>query len=105
MISLASPDALYPLVRESISGALDFMIRRAIVETAIEFCRESQLVQDTVGPVSVAAGDSVLLVPADQPYQGRQLIRVFGEQITYYPAARNVLETDLCKCVGWVRYS
>ncbi|HCT4952808.1 TPA: hypothetical protein OTY99_002443 [Citrobacter freundii] len=81
MISLASPDSLYPLVRESISGALDFMIRRAIVETAIEFCRESRLVQDTVGPVSVAAGDSVLLVPADQPYQGRQLIRVFGEQM------------------------
>ena len=43
MISLASPDALYPLVRESISGALDFMIRRAIVETAIEFCRESHI--------------------------------------------------------------
>ena len=82
MISLASPDSLYPLVRESISGALDFMIRRAIVETAIEFCRESRLVQDTVGPVSVAAGDSVLLVPADQPYQGRQLIRVFGEQMS-----------------------
>lgn len=81
MISLASPDALYPLVREGISGALDFMIRRALIEVAVEFCRESQLVQDTVGPVSVAAGDSVMLVPADQQYQGRQLIRVFGEQL------------------------
>lgn len=81
MISLASPEALYPLVRESISGALDFMIRRALIETAVEFCRQSQLVQATVGPVSVEAGDSVLLVPADQPYQGRQLIRVFGEEV------------------------
>ncbi|HED3065088.1 TPA: hypothetical protein R4057_002041 [Kluyvera ascorbata] len=81
MISLASPEALYPLVRESISGALDFMIRRALIETAVEFCRQSQLVQSTIGPVSVEAGDSVLLVPADQPYQGRQLIRVFGEEV------------------------
>lgn len=81
MILLASPESLYPLVRESISGALDFMIRRALIETAIEFCRESQLVQDTVGPFSVAAGDNVLLVPAEKPYQGRQLIRVFGEQV------------------------
>lgn len=81
MISLASPEALYPLVRESISGALDFMIRRALIETAVEFCRQSQLVQSTIGPVSVEAGDSVLLVPADQPYQGRQLIRVFGKEV------------------------
>lgn len=81
MITLASPEALYPLVRESISGALDFMIRRALIETAVEFCRQSQLVQCTIGPVSVEAGDSVLLVPADQPYQGRQLIRVFGKEV------------------------
>lgn len=81
MITLASPESLYPLVRESISGALDFMIRRALIEASVEFCRQSQLVQDTVGPVSVSSGDSVLLVPADQPYQGRQLIRVYGEQV------------------------
>lgn len=81
MISLASPESLFPLVRESISGALDVMIRRALIETAVEFCRQSQLVQATVGPVSLEAGDSVLLVPADQPYQGRQLIRVFGKEV------------------------
>ncbi|EKZ6376935.1 hypothetical protein RE069_004065 [Klebsiella aerogenes] len=81
MITLASTESLYPLVRESISGAMDFIIRRALIETAIEFCRESNLVQDTVGPVSVEAGESVLLVPADQAYKGRQLIRVFGQKV------------------------
>lgn len=79
MIALAPVDSLYPLVRERITGVLDFIIRKALVETAIEFCRESQLVQDTLGPVSVDTGDNLPLVPVDQPYQGRRLIRVYGD--------------------------
>lgn len=79
MIALAPVDSLYPLVRERITGVLDFIIRKALIETAIEFCRESQLVQDTLGPVSVDTGDNLPLVPVDQPYQGRRLIRVYGD--------------------------
>lgn len=74
MISLVSPETLYPLVREHIAGAMDFMIRRALVEAAREFCRESHLVQEIYGPVSLAGGDSVSLIPADLPYTGRQII-------------------------------
>ena len=79
MISLVPPDALCPLVREHIAGAQDFMIRRALVDAAIEFCRASQLVQDVQGPVSVAAGETILLVPAERPYRAYQLLRVFGQ--------------------------
>lgn len=94
MITLASLDSLYPLVREHIAGALDFMIRRALVEASKEFCRESQLVQDTFGPVSVEQGESILLVPADQPYVGWKLIRVYGEEQSV-PSDENQLKAGI----------
>ena len=54
-----------------------------------------------VGRPGVAGLDTLKLLSERGALEGDYI----DVRITYYPAARNVLETDLCKCVGWVRYS
>lgn len=41
---LVSPDLLIPLVRQRVSGPLDSIIRRAIIQAAIDFCQRSALI-------------------------------------------------------------
>ena len=55
------PDVFLPLLRRHITGPLDSMMRSALIEAAIQFCRKSRYLVDSLTISGVVAGQDITI--------------------------------------------
>lgn len=55
------PDVFLPLLRRHITGPLDSMMRSALVEASIQFCRKSRYLVDSLTISGVVAGQDITI--------------------------------------------
>ena len=67
-----SPDVFLPLLRRHISGPLDAMMRDALVEAAILFCRSSKYLVDSITLTDVVTNQDITIC-SDTDYKSSDL--------------------------------
>lgn len=61
MMDKVDPDVFLPLLRRHVSGPLDTMMREALIEAAIVFCRQSKYLVDTLTITNVIADQDIAI--------------------------------------------
>ncbi|QKJ87409.1 hypothetical protein PMPD1_2467 [Paramixta manurensis] len=73
---MAQPDVFLPFIRSRINGPLDMMMRNAVINASVQFCRESLYCREYVEIGNVEKGQTVELTTPDQPVKCVRLLNI-----------------------------